>query len=141
MKTPIEIAREIAGFDFSQSEEYGCIPIELLTIICEAYAEQFERVERINCAAIWYDDGIDTYVNQPINIHSGYVVCGHRHHNCLTTFAMLVGIREKPLSERQVQGFLTSRNRFVNRREAAKIAFGAGQIEEEKEILYSEDIY
>lgn len=40
-----------------------------------------------------------------------------------------------------VQGFLTNKNRFVDREEGAIIAFDAGQIEKEKETLYSEDLY
>ena len=39
------------------------------------------------------------------------------------------------------QGFYTSKGRFVNREEAAKIAFEAGQIDEQKKTLFSEDLY
>lgn len=41
----------------------------------------------------------------------------------------------------EIQGFLTSKGRFVDRKEAAKIAFSAGQISDQKEELYSEDLY
>ena len=43
-----------------------------------------------------------------------------------------------------IQGFLTSKNRFVDRKEGAKIALEAKQIKElkfSKTDLYSEDIY
>jgi hypothetical protein len=40
-----------------------------------------------------------------------------------------------------VQGFLTSDDRFVDRREAAKIALAAGQVKEELKVLFSEDLY
>lgn len=41
----------------------------------------------------------------------------------------------------EIQGFLTTKNRFVTREEAAEIAYSAGQISSPKEELYSEDIY
>lgn len=39
------------------------------------------------------------------------------------------------------QGFLTSKGRFVERMEAARIAYEAGQITEKKYKLYSEDLW
>ena len=39
-------------------------------------------MERILCAAIWYNDG-KKHVHQPINIETGFVICGRRHHNCI----------------------------------------------------------
>lgn len=44
-------------------------------------------------------------------------------------------------SPQAIQGFLTSRNRFVDREEAAELAFQNGQIAEEKLRLYSEDLW
>lgn len=41
----------------------------------------------------------------------------------------------------EVQGFITSLDRFVDRREAMYIAVTAGQIIESKTDLYSEDLY
>ena len=38
------------------------------------------------------------------------------------------------------QGFMTDGGEFVDRREAARIAFECGQIEQSKEILFSEDV-
>ena len=43
--------------------------------------------------------------------------------------------------EPSAQGFYTSKGRFVNRKEAAKIAYECGQTSELKDILYSEDLY
>jgi hypothetical protein len=40
-----------------------------------------------------------------------------------------------------LQGFLTSDGDFVTRTDAARIAFAAGQITEEKDQLYSEDLW
>ena len=39
------------------------------------------------------------------------------------------------------QGFVTDKEEFVSRTEAAKIAFGCGQIKEQKLTLFSEDLY
>ena len=40
-----------------------------------------------------------------------------------------------------VEGFLTSDDRFVNRKEAAQIAYNTGQVKELHEILISEHLY
>ncbi len=100
--------------------------------------------EYILCAANHYDDGQEN-VHEPVNIKTGFVVCGRRHHNCIHTFAMIVGFPYTEdghkLHNTEEQGFLTNTNRFVDREEGAKIAFAAGQITEEKKTLYSEDLY
>jgi hypothetical protein len=102
-----------------------------------------ERVEYILCAAIWYDHLLDLeYSHQPKNINTGFVICGHRHHNC-------IAIRDLLGPDRiHVQGFLTNENRFVNRTLAYKIALAANQIMPEsladaglKKQLYSEHLY
>ena len=98
----------------------------------------------IICAAIWFKDG-NKYSHQPRNIDSGLVVCGRRHHNCfLTAFELNGGKRIEGLSEanaKAVQGFLTSNDIFVDRKEAGQIAFDAGQTAELKDCLFSEDLY
>ena len=43
-------------------------------------------------------------------------------------------------TEKSCQGFITSDGKFVNRKEACRIAFEAGQTKELKELLFSEDI-
>lgn len=91
----------------------------------------------IICAAIFVDDG-QIHPHQPKNILTGLVVCGRRHHNCFTTLA-LTNVEYK--RNNTIQGFLTSHDRFVDRKEGAEIAFEAGQIKEETNILMSEDIY
>ena len=97
--------------------------------------------EHIICAAIWFKDKID-HPHQPVNIHTGYVVCGKRHDNCYITVAI---IANQSLQEYEFipneHGFLTSQNRFVNRQEAGEIAFKAGQISKETNCLISEDLY
>jgi hypothetical protein len=92
--------------------------------------------EYIIAAAIWYSNDIK-YPHQPINVETGFVVLGKGHHNCIATTKILSG-KNTTFEE---QGFLTNLNRFVSREEGAKIAYAFGQIAEQKETLYSEDIY
>jgi hypothetical protein len=99
--------------------------------------------EYILCAAIWYNRLTPNIIHQPKNVHTGFVLCGHRHHNVIQIGAELAGLR---LKERDVQGFITSKNRFVDRKEAYIIAIKSGQIqspsaEDELKDLYSEDLY
>lgn len=57
----------------------------------------------------------------------------------------VTGLRSVEIAEdgvgKYTQGFLTSKNRFVDRTEGGKIDFSAGQTEELKETLYSEDLW
>lgn len=102
--------------------------------------------EYILCAAIHYDDGME-YSHQPKNIKAGIVVAGRRHHNCITTIAMLTeGNYDKKLAAREAQGFITNTDRFVNRKEAYVIAKEAGQLlhnlhDDTNPILTSEDVW
>lgn len=102
-------------------------------------------IHYIICAAVWYDDGKE-HVHQPKNIKSGFVVCGRRHHNCFITSFILNGeqsVQTKVKDEDWVikQGFITSDDRFVDRKEAGQIAFDAGQIKKMTKRLFSEDLY
>lgn len=97
--------------------------------------------ERILCAAIWLKD-IERATHRPINTPGGVVVCGFRHGECISSIAALTGKRLHEHGE-HIQGFLTNKNRFVDRIEGAKIAIESGQIEELRygKKLYSEDLY
>jgi hypothetical protein len=71
--------------------------------------------EIVVCAAIWVqDDKKRPY--QPTNIPSGTVFCGLRHPSILSQLAAY-GIAHK---NRSVQGFLTSKNRFLTRARRGK---------------------
>ena len=103
------------------------------------------KEEYILCAANHYDDG-KIHAHQPNNITSGFVICGHRHHNCIGTFAQMVGFpyskESQKLQNTEIQGFLTNTNKFVDRQEAAEIAFSAHQIQDiSLTKLHSEDLY
>ena len=64
-------------------------------------------------------------------------------------FSMALGLRHADIiykymdaiDQSDLGGFCTSKGRYVDREEAAKIALECGQISEEKRLLYSEDIY
>jgi hypothetical protein len=96
--------------------------------------------EYILCSAVWFDDGRE-YVHQPDNIERGYVICGRRHHNCFAILGQLLDEDKNYKTLEDVQGFLTSLNKFVDRKEAGIVAFNAGQTKELKETLYSEDLW
>ena len=103
-------------------------------------------MERILCAANHYnglplikEDLLRNLGVSPYNITSGIILCGWRHPCIIAQMNALTGLRQCEVSE--VQGFLTSENRFVTRPEAADIAFAAGQIDRKKRFLFSEDLY
>ena len=99
-----------------------------------------QKNEFILCAAIWIKDGLK-HRQQPKNIEAGFVICGRRHNNCYQTIIDLKGDL-KSLCENQ-QGFMTSFDRFVDRKEAFEIAKRNNQIEASKDnnILISENLY
>lgn len=112
--------------------------------------------EYILCAAIHFNDGKE-HVHQPVNISSGFVVVGRRHHNCYGTLASIglaICLEDRVRmmvnkADRDHQGFITNLNRYVDRKEGWKIAKAAGQIKigfeasesGEDSILISENLY
>lgn len=107
----------------------------------EQFIKKKELPEHILCSAIWYNDGI-ARAHQPVNIESGIVACGLRHCNC---FQILVTIfPDRSYLKTCVQGFLTSKGRFVDRREAWMIALASGQVDPEPwegSQLFSENLW
>lgn len=90
---------------------------------------------------IWVQDG-KKRPYQPTNIPSGTVFCGLRHPSILSQLAAY-GIAHK---NRSVQGFLTSKNRFLTREEASELVKSNNQemvVDRSaiREQLYSEDLY
>jgi hypothetical protein len=114
--------------------------------------------EFILCAAIYVNDN-KKHEQQPKNIDTGFVICGRRHNNCYQTIKDLKGdvnIYFKSLgisdnNHRENQGFITSLDRYVSRKEAWKIAKLNNQIQfgliasenenEDESILISENLY
>lgn len=66
------------------------------------------------------------------------VFMGKSHADC---FHQAANISIKMSNKADHQGFITSRGVFVNRRDAAKIAFLAKQIDTPEEILFSEMLW
>lgn len=103
-------------------------------------------MERIYSAAIWYKD-LPTAKYLPTNVDKGVVVEGHRHADIIRTVVNLIGKRTCTNGEdctgESIQGFVTNKNRFVDRYEAMVIAKKANQIISDTTFpeLYSEDLY
>lgn len=89
------------------------------------------------------NDWIRTRGISPHNISEGIVLCGWRHACIIAQMNALTGLKQYQTTE--VQGFLTNKNKFVNRREAYNIAKAAGQLKEwtysPSGQLFSEDLY
>lgn len=96
-----------------------------------------KKKEYILCAAIYISDG-KTRVHQPKNIKDGLVISGSRHCSC-----MIIANEIFPKGNfiLMIEGFLTSKNRFVNRKVASDIAFEAKQTRIKNKELFSEDLY
>lgn len=118
----------------------------------EEFTVQFPQKksnEYILCAAVWYQelpmvkgDVLDNRGFRPYNVDKGIVFSGWRHGNCIYQMVAVTGLRSVPAeSGPSIQGFLTNKNRFVDREEAAKIAYEAGQTEKLLDKLFSEDLY
>lgn len=83
--------------------------------------------ETILCAAIWYKElplikpsVLQIRGNSPYNVDKGIVFCGWRHSNCIYQKVAITGLRDAESGE-NTQGFLTNKNRFVDRQEAYKL--------------------
>jgi len=105
-----------------------------------------DKPEYILCAAIWYEDlplkkEFDSNV-RPVNCDKGLVFCGFRHPHCMYSMSSVTGLRSVESEVgKYTQGFLTSKNRFVDRKEAALIAFDRGQVKGVFDKLLSEYLY
>lgn len=112
----------------------------------ESQLKEKNNKERILCAAIWYKDFEAPYHNVT-NIDSGVVLCGYRHAHIIGQLVSVAGKRTcsnkgvVDCSGEFVQGFLTSKNRFIDRKEAHKLFVELGGKPDFKDELYSEDLY
>lgn len=101
------------------------------------YPEAEAKPEHILCAAIYINDE-KYHDHQPRNVQEGFVVAGRRHHNCFQTLSMI----DIPWKDYEhIQGFLTSKDRFLTRESAASLARSAKQITSDTDTLFSEDLY
>lgn len=99
-----------------------------------------QNEEQILCAAIWLQEA-ERATHRPINTPGGVVISGFRHGNCISSIVALTGKRLHEHGE-HVQGFLTNKNRFVDRKQGAEIWINnGGKLNYSSEELYSEDLY
>lgn len=99
--------------------------------------------ERILCAAIWYKEYPYNSESSTVKNVEGLVMIGRRHHNIISTVHNLLGKSSFQMGK-HIQGFLTSKDRFVDRYEALLIAKEQNQIlnlDDVRGQLYSEDLY
>lgn len=109
----------------------------IITIIVLAYSIfviKNDSKEYILCSAIKRIE--PTHIDEEYN-DTHMCVLGYRHSDILHNYYGLV------LKGLSAQGFFTSKGRFVDRKEAYKIALSANQIHSTNVsgVLYSEDLY
>jgi len=123
-----------------RENEYSLTDKAVVKLINEIMRLRETSKDYILCAAIYYNDG-KKREHQPRNIESGIVVCGRRHHNCIMTAIEF----SKSVKQDLEEGFITSKDKFVNREVALEIAKRANQILDLSKVrgnkLYSEDLY
>lgn len=88
------------------------------------------KTEYVMAAAVWINDGNDAYFC-PFNIDKGYVVSGWRHVQCWGSIWAITGKRQCEFGRKGVNwedGFLTTKNRFLNRTEALALVIENGQL-------------
>ena len=129
-----------------------------------------KQKEYILCAAIHYDNGLTYKFHHNYGVETGFVLCGYRHPHIISVLPtnpywlqrkfeecdeeviqkyeelkFKYGWQEDSLTRcKTIQGFITNEGRFVNRKEAFRIALAAGQINESAGSngeLFSEDLY
>lgn len=109
--------------------------------------------ETVLCAAIYVDTGKAWPERRSYTYpKTGIVFAGWRHGECFllleawaerltdTERAEIIALEEYAL-QGQNQGFVTSKGRYVSRKEAGRIAFWSGQIDRLLTTLTSEDLY
>lgn len=84
---------------------------------------------------------VEIVICAAINV-SGVIIRGQRHHNCLAVMRDWPTLPSAPI----VQGFITSRNRFVDRQEGQRLQLAAGIPSHDPggyrgDALFSEDLY
>jgi hypothetical protein len=83
----------------------------------------------------------EEYVIKSAILYNNRVYAGKRHGDIIPVIINETGVN---CVNGEQQGFITSSGRFVNRREAAKIALESGQIRKlrfHEDELFSEDLY
>lgn len=77
-----------------------------------------------------------------VELADGRVIRGHRHDDCIQTALKWKQAGQDVDARAAVQGFVTSRGRFVDRAVAHDLQVAAGRLERTpSRILFSEDLY
>jgi hypothetical protein len=85
------------------------------------------------------DYGKHMRVKEAAIMHDGVIWTGRRHSDVIRKIIDQCGREAAPV--RGAQGFITECGKFLDRKDAAKVAFEAGQVPELHPILMSEDLY
>jgi hypothetical protein len=129
-------------------------PDELAPRVTAAHVQNAAKhVDRIRRLRAELDDPVverETVICSAIRLCDGRIFRGHRHHDCIRTAHALVEHQEPGSWDakyrRHEQGFITSRNRYVDREEGLRLQKAAG-IESACRSgyrhghLFSEDLY
>lgn len=82
------------------------------------------KTEYVMCSANYYDDGYE-HMCQPYNIDKGFVIGGWRHACCGMSYMAADTLVTR--WDDCEQGFLTTKNRFLTRKEALALVISTGQ--------------
>jgi len=83
------------------------------------------KTEYVICAANYHNDGND-HMFQPYNIDKGFIIGGWRH-PCVGQSYMSAN-KDAKTWDCCIQGFLTTKNRFLTRAEALELVVSTGQL-------------
>ena len=72
-------------------------------------------------------------------LRNGVIWTGKRHGDVILKIIAECGREAAPVKD--IQGFVTECGKFLDRKEAARVAFEAGQVPELYNVLMSEDLY
>ena len=98
------------------------------------------ETEYVMCAANYHDDGED-HLYQPYNIDKGFIIGGWRH-PCIGNSYMAAN-KNATNYHGAIQGFLTTKNRFLTRAETLELVIETGQLTKPLlgGVLTSEDLW
>jgi hypothetical protein len=82
---------------------------------------------------------VEKIILAAIRCNDGTIFTGKRHSDCILT-AIRINNKQSYIGQ-ESQGFITNRLRFINRHDAAEIAFKAKQTKKRHHYLLSEDLW
>ena len=82
--------------------------------------------------------GPELILHAAVLTEDGYPIMGKHHADC---FHKGFAIGKAMAKGGDSQGFITNKGKYVTRSEAAKIAIASGQIDQDTELLFSENMW